>query len=101
MLKLLSFLTSALLFATTANASVLNTTTSPDAAAVPTYGTFHDRDSGFVFVHLPTHWAFVAADTGAASHEVFHDAATGFVFVKLSTGWVFVEQRAPEMFAAK
>ena len=90
MSKLLSAIAFALFCSSFAQASVLTTTTSPDAASVATYGTFHDRQSGFVFVRLPDRWAFVAADAGASTHAVFHDAATGFVFVQLSTGWVFV-----------
>lgn len=73
-----------------AQASVLATQTQPVAQGVELYGTFHDAQTNFVFVKLPTGWAFVAADDASSQHDVFLDAATGFVFVKLSGGWKFV-----------
>jgi hypothetical protein len=81
----------ALLLSTSpAQASVLDTATYRTAVAVPTLGTFHDVQTGFVFVNLPQGWAFVGQDPAARSHAVFLDAPTGFVFVHLSTGWKFV-----------
>lgn len=73
-----------------AQASVLDTATTHEASPTALYGTFHDRQTDFVFVKLPQGWVFAGRDERASRHEVFHDAATGFVFVKLSSGWKFL-----------
>lgn len=77
-----------------ARASILDTPTQPAAHAVELFGTFHDAQTGFVFVKLPDGWRFVAADGETRHHAVFLDAGTGFVYVKLSDGWRFVSRLA-------
>jgi len=90
---LLALVTTFALVAPT-QASILDTQTRPTAQAVTLFGTFHDAQTNFVFVRLPSGWAFVAEDAASSRHPVFFDTTTGFVFVKLSGGWKFVRSIA-------
>jgi opacity protein-like surface antigen len=94
MKNLLLALVATLTLLSPTQASVLETQTRPSAQDADLYGTFHDGQTDFVFVKLPTGWVFVAQDPTASHHEVFLDAGTGFVFVKLSDGWKFVRSVA-------
>lgn len=71
-------------------AAPLETRTVRQAEAASLYDTYHDLETGFVFVKLPGGWRFVGRDVGGSSHELVRDAATGFVFVRLSDGWRFI-----------
>lgn len=90
MKKLVLALGATLALCLSAHASVLVTKTQATADVAALYDTYHDRETGFVFVKLPQGWSFVARESEYRSHAVFVDAATGFVFVELSSGWKLV-----------